>query len=82
MIIINLDKAKVIGHQKRRIKAQEFFAPLDKIIQLNIPGQEENRNLAESKRLIIRQKDAECQIKIDSANNMDEIKLALDLFVD
>jgi hypothetical protein len=81
MIPINLDKAKAIGHNKRRDKAQEMFSPYDKVIELNIPGQEEKRAEAESQRAIIREKDSACQIAIDAATNPDQIKAALDSFV-
>ncbi len=39
MIVINLDKAKVIGHDMRRAARAEEFAPYDKIIAAQIPGQ-------------------------------------------
>jgi hypothetical protein len=81
MIHINLNKAKIIGHDKRRAKAQEMFAPYDKIIELNIPGQEQNRVEAEAQRAIIRQKDSACQIAIDASTTTDQIKEALDSFV-
>jgi len=66
----------------RRKKAQDFFAPYDRIIELNIPGQEQKRAEAEAKRAIIRQNDATCQAAIDAASNPDEIKQALESFVD
>ena len=81
MIKINIEKAKAIGHDKRRAKAQEMFAPYDKIIELNIPGQEEKRAEAEAQRVIIREKDSACQVAIDAATNPDQIKAALDSFV-
>ena len=38
MIKINLQKAKEIGHNIRREKRAEEFAPLDQQIILQIPG--------------------------------------------
>jgi hypothetical protein len=81
MITLNMDKAKKIGNEIRRTKAQEYFAPYDKIIELNIPGQEEKRAEAEVQRTNIRNADAACQIKIDSATTGQEITQALNEFV-
>lgn len=81
MITLNMEKAKKIGHELRRTKAQEYFAPYDKIILLNIPGQEAQRAEAEVKRTDIRNADATCQIKIDSATTSQEITQALNEFV-
>jgi hypothetical protein len=81
MIPININKAKSIAHDKRRSKAQEMFAPFDKIIELNIPGQEEKRAEAEAQRAIIREKDSACQAAIDASTTTDQIKEALDSFV-
>lgn len=82
MIIVNIQKAKDIGNQIRREKAQGFFAPYDRVIELNIPGQEEKRAQAEASRAIIRERDAVCQVAIDAATSTEEIQLALANFVD
>ena len=82
MIIVDMNKAKDIGNQMRREKAQSYFAHYDRIIELNIPGQEEKRAEAEVKRAIIRQKDAVCQTAIDAATIAEQIKQALESFVD
>jgi hypothetical protein len=81
MIPININKAKNIAHDRRRAKAQEMFAPYDRVIELNIPGQEEKRAEAESQRAIIREKDSTCQTAIDASTTTDQIKEALDSFV-
>lgn len=82
MITVNMEKAKQIGNDVRRAKAQNFFAPYDRIIELNIPGQEEQRAQAEAKRASIRLSDAACQAAIDAATNTDEIETALNNFVE
>jgi hypothetical protein len=38
MITINLDKAKAIGHDKRRAARAEEFKPYDEVIMKQIPG--------------------------------------------
>jgi len=82
MIIVDMNKAKIIGHEIRRKKAQDFFAPYDRVIELNIPGQEEQRAQAEAKRTTIRQNDSICQVAIDVAINTEQIQQALQSFVD
>lgn len=72
MIKINIDKAKQIGHDMRRAKRAEEFAPLD--IQATIPAKAEE---AETARQIIRDKYAAIQSQIDAAETSDEIKQAL-----
>lgn len=75
MIVINIDKAKAIGHEIRRAKRAEEFAPYDDIIAKRIPGAVEQE--AEAARQAIREKYAGVQAQIDSANTPDEIKAAL-----
>ncbi len=75
MIVVNLNKAKTIGHELRReLRAQEF-APHDEVIAKRIPGivMEE----AEAARQAIRVKYATVQAAIDAASSPDEIKQAL-----
>lgn len=74
MIIVNLDKAKAIGHEIRREERAKEFAPLD--IQATIPAKAEE---AEAARQVIRDKYAAIQQKIDAAITPDEIKVALGL---
>ncbi len=75
MIIVNMDKAKAIGHDMRREKRAEEFAPLDEIITKRIPGTAEAE--AEAARQAIRDKYAVVQAQIDAAATPEEIKAAL-----
>lgn len=72
MIVINLDKAKNIGHEMRREKRSAEFAPLD--IKATIPSE---AVAAEAERQAIREKYALIQDAIDVAATPDEIKSAL-----
>ena len=75
MITINIDKAKAIGHDMRRAKRAEEFAPHDKVIAAQIPGAD--AAAAEAARAEIRAKYAAMQDQIDAAATPDEIKAAL-----
>lgn len=72
MIKVNLDKAKAIGHDIRRIERTKEFAPLD--VKATIPSEAE---AAEAARQVIREKYATIQSEIDAAQSPDEIKAAL-----
>ena len=72
MIVIDLNKAKAIGHEMRRAERAKEFAPLD--IKATIPSEAES---AEAARQVVREKYAVMQQNIDSATNVDEIKEAL-----
>ena len=71
-IVINLDKAKTIGHDMRRAARAEEFKPLD--IKATIPSE---AAAAEAERQAIREKYAVIQQQIDAATTPDEIKTAL-----
>lgn len=75
MITVNIDKAKQIGHDIRRAKRAEEFAPHDEVIAKRIPGTVEAE--AEAARQAIRDKYAVVQTQIDTATTPDEIKAAL-----
>ena len=75
MITINLEKAKAIAHDKRRVKRAEEFAPYDEVIMKQIPGVDVVE--AENKRQEIRDKYAAIQSDIDTAESPEEIKAAL-----
>lgn len=75
MINIDLDKAKAIGHDIRRTKRAEEFAPLDKVIAARIPGADIDK--LEAERQAIRDNDAEVQAAINAAESPEEIKAAL-----
>jgi len=73
---VDLDKAKDIGHDKRRAKREEEFAPFDAIIMKQIPGNSAVE--AEASRQEIRFKYALIQDAINVAETTDEIKSALE----
>ena len=72
MITINIDKAKTIAHDKRRLNRSAEFAPLD--IKATIPSESV---AAEAARQLIREKYASMQSAIDSAETIEEIKTAI-----
>lgn len=72
MIIIDLNKAKAIGHEMRRAARSAEFAPLD--IKATIPSE---AAIAEADRQVIREKYAAIQNSIDIATTPEEIKEAL-----
>lgn len=75
MITINMEKAKAIAHVRRRAAREEEFAPYDKIISAQIPGND--AVAAETARAAIRAKYATMQTRIDEATSINEIKAAL-----
>ena len=75
IIIINIDKAKAIGHDIRRTKRAEEFQPYDEVIAKQIPGAD--AVAAEEARKEIRFKYELIQEAIDLAATPDEIKAAL-----
>lgn len=74
MIVVNIDKAKIIGHEMRRAARAEEFKPFDEAIAKQIPGQIDG---AEAARQAIREKYAGIQQSIDAATTPEEIKVAL-----
>jgi hypothetical protein len=76
MIIINIDKAKAIGHDMRRAARAEEFAPHDAVIAKAIPGAD--AVAAETARQAIREKYTDIQVNIDAATTPEEIKAALE----
>jgi hypothetical protein len=73
-LVIDIDKAKAIGHDMRRAARTEEFKPYDEAIAKQIPGQVDG---AEAARQAIRDKYATIQTNIDAATTPDEIKAAL-----
>ena len=71
-IVIDVNKAKAIGHDMRRAARSAEFAPLD--IKATIPS---GANAAEAARQAIREKYATIQAQIDAATTPNEIKVAL-----
>lgn len=74
-VVINLDKAKDIGHTIRRDARAKEFAPYDEIVSKQIPGNSVSE--AEAARQAIREKYALIQEKINAASTPEEIKQAL-----
>jgi len=75
MIVINLNKAKVIAHEKRRTARTAEFEPYDAIIMKQIPGND--AVAAEAERQKIRDKYAALQIQMDAAKTADALKTLL-----
>lgn len=75
MIVVNIDKAKGIGHDMRRAARAEEFKPHDEVIMKQIPGVDAQQ--AEAARQTIRDKYAAIQEQIDAATTPEEIKEAL-----
>jgi hypothetical protein len=73
-IIIDVTKAKAIGHDMRRVARAEEFKPYDEAIAKQIPGAVDG---AEAARQAIRDKYAAIQTSINAAATPDEIKAAL-----
>ena len=76
MIIINIDKAKDIAHEKRRAARAEEFKPHDEVIMKQIPGNDMAE--AETARQAIREKYETIQADIESAEDVVELKQILD----
>ena len=73
MISINVDKAKVIAHDKRRLARSAEFAPLD--IKVTIPNE---AVAAEAARQLVRDKYATMQTAIDAAATVAPLKTIMD----
>ena len=72
MITVDMTKAKVIAHEKRRTSRNAAFAPLD--IKATIPAE---ATAAEEARAVIRTTDAALQVTMDAAADADALKLLL-----
>lgn len=70
-IVIDLDKAKLIAHSRRRIQRDLELKPFDEIISRRIPGI--NLVKIEAERQRIRDKYFLLQENIDKASNVEEI---------
>lgn len=76
MITIDLNKAREITHEKRRIARAEEFKPFDEIIALQIPGNDAIQ--AEAQRQLIRNKYAAIQLEIDACEDINSLKVIHD----
>ena len=72
MIVININKAKVIAHDMRRLARAKEFEPHDNIIAKQIPGTAFQN--AEAARQAIREKYTQMQIELDAAQSPEELK--------
>lgn len=72
MITINMDKAKEVAHNHRRIARELEFTPYDNIIAKQIPGTTAQE--AEAQRQLIREKYAEMQDAMNAAQDPDALK--------
>jgi hypothetical protein len=72
MIVINLDKAKSIAHDRRRVARSAEFAPLD--VKATIPSEDASAEVA---RQVIREKYATMQTQINSVQTIVELKSLL-----
>ncbi len=68
-IVIDLNKAKSIAHDKRRAARSAEFAPLD--IKATIPSEAQ---AAETARQVVRSKYATMQTQMDAATTVEELK--------
>jgi hypothetical protein len=75
-IVIDIDKAKAIGHDMRRAARAEEFKPHDEVIMKQTPGVD--AQVAEAARQAIRDKYAAIQTQIDAAQTPEAIKAALE----
>ena len=79
MIVININKAKEISHDKRRIARAEEFKPYDEVIMKQIPGNDYTQ--AEAARQTIRNKYTTIQNNINVATTVEELKEIVKTFV-
>ena len=73
MIKIDLNKAKEIAHNKRRVVREKELQPLD--VQATIPMYTEQ---AELERQVVRDKHAEIQELIDQAESVEDLKKVIE----
>jgi hypothetical protein len=76
MITVNIDKAKVISHDKRREARSAEFAPLDEVIMKQLPGTD--AAAVEEARAVIRIKYDEIQASINDAADVTALKTIVD----
>ena len=77
MITVNIEKAKLIAHEKRREARTEEFKQLD--IEATIPAMAAQ---AEAERQEVRDKYALMQTEIDAASTVDDVKEAITPLLD
>lgn len=73
MITINIDKAKIVTHDARRVARAVEFAPLD--IKATIPSE---AVAAEAARQAVRTKYAELQVVVEAATDVAMLKTIME----
>ena len=73
MIVININKAKIITHDARRVARSAEFAPLD--IKATVPSE---AVAAEEARAVIRTKYAEMQAAVEAATEVASLKTIME----
>ena len=73
MIKVDLNKAKEIAHNKRRVVREQELKPLD--VKATIPMYAEQ---AELERQVVRDKHAEIQDLIDQAESVEDLKKVIE----
>lgn len=73
MIKVDLNKAKEIAHNKRRVVREQELQPLD--VKVTIPMYAEQ---AELERQVVRDKHAEIQELIDQAESVEDLKKVIE----
>ncbi len=73
MIKVDLNKAKEIAHDKRRVVREQELQPLD--VKVTIPMYAEQ---AELERQVVRDKHAEIQELIDQAKSAEDLKKVIE----
>ena len=79
MIIINIDKAKAITHDRRRTARAAEFAPHDDVMKaaaIGIPGM--NTEAAEAARQAIRIRHEVIQMRVDMADSPEALKAIIE----
>ena len=69
---IDIDRAKAIAHDARRVARSQEFTPLD--VKATIPGEQA---AAEAARQEVRRRYTEMQRAIDAARSVEEIKAVM-----
>lgn len=72
MIVINIDKARAVAHEARRVARAAEFAPWDHIIAMRIPGTAATE--AEAQRQEIRERNAIVQAQIEAATDHQQLR--------
>ena len=77
IVVIDINKAKEITHNKRREARAGEFKPLDEAITINIANPDKVAEI-EAERQAIRDKYAEIQININACTTTDELKAIIE----